>query len=180
MAGPRRPSRNPYFILALLLVGAGLWQAYAPLLRDKDGVVALTRSTQEVTAADILNKSVSDNGKPTLVYFYASWCDTCRITTPLVASYVRNHRFDNVNLLFLAMEHDGYTLAAYLQKKDYGGLWKPYFMKGTPDPSLNALSPRVSEGIPLLLLLDEKGKLLTQARGALRTDDLDALLERIR
>lgn len=179
MALPRIIS-NPFCLVALVLVSIGIWQAYAPLLRDKDAVIALTRSTQEITAAQLLEKSVSTNGKPTLVYLYASWCNICRVTTPLLASYIRNRKLEDVNLLFVAMEHDGYSLAGHLQQKDYGGLWKPYFMKGKPDASLSAISPDAARGIPLLMLLDKNGTLLAQKAGALQTDDIDDLIATMR
>jgi thiol:disulfide interchange protein len=167
---------NLFSGVALLFLAIGLWQAYSPLLRDRDGVIALTRSVEPLTAEQVIAKVKAARGKPTIVYFYASWCDTCRVTTPTVASYVRNQRFGNVNMLAIAVENDAYSLAAYLNKKSYDGLWAPYYIREL-SAELEALSPKATQGIPLLLAFDARGKLHTSLQGSLRASELDAIIE---
>lgn len=173
------PKLNIVSIAALALVAVGIWKTYAPLLRDKDAIVALTRSTEEVTGEKILAKVNAAKGKPSLVYLYASWCKACRTTTPLLASYARNRRLAEVSLVFVAMEHDGYSLAAYLQDKGYDGLWLPYFATEL-DAIWTSLTPATSaKGIPLLMGYDNKGKLVVQKQGGFTAQELDTLLDSI-
>jgi thiol:disulfide interchange protein len=170
---------NIFTGLALLLVAIGIYQAYAPLLRDKDGVIALTKSTELLTAVQLSDKVKANKGKPTLVYFYASWCDTCKVVTPLVAGFARNRRLEDFNILAVAMESNGYTLASYLNEKGYEGLWTPYYLTDL-DAALKAISPKTKRGIPILLAFDKRGKLHTILQGALRANQIETIITELK
>lgn len=171
---------NIFTITALALVSLAIWQAYSPLLHDKDAIVALTASTVELSGSEAVEKIREKTGKPTLVYLYASWCDACRVMTPTLASLIRNRRIEDFRLVFIAYEQSGYRLATHLNRKQYDGLWTPYFIKGGPAPELQQLTDMDIRGIPLFLAFDAKGKLRTSKQGVLHAEALDAIISELR
>lgn len=171
---------SPVSAFALFLVLFGIAKTYAPLLSDRDAIVALTQSTVQLNGKQAVAKVREKTGKPTLVYLYASWCDVCRYTSPILASYIRNKRFEDFRLVFIAFEHDAYTLATHLKRKEYDGLWVPYFVKGNPPPELQELSPDLVPGVPQFLAFDADGKLHTIKQGRLQPETLDAIIDALK
>ncbi len=170
---------NLFTLLALVLVSVAIYQTYAPLLRDKSGVMALTKSTELLTPKQLSDKLRDNKGKPTLLYFYASWCETCKVTTPLVAGYVRNRRLEDFNVIAVALETNSYALAVYLNEKGYGGLWTPYYVTDLA-PVLAAVSQKTRNGIPVLLAFDARGKLRTTLQGSLRASEIDTIISELK
>ncbi len=71
-------------ILILVLLGVSLWQGRHLVSGAAPAFAAATIEGTKFTLA------ASD--KPTLVYFWASWCPVCKLTSPNVAAVARDYR----------------------------------------------------------------------------------------
>ena len=159
------------------------------------GVVALTAThggnshpvpasaSTSTTAWDLPPLSGSGNdvalaafrGEPTVVNFFASWCDQCRAELPGFASVSKQLRgrvhFVGVNSLETG---DGAAMA-----RDFGIDWWPLArdVDGQHDSGLHdALG---GQGMPMTAFYDAKGNLLTAVLGALPEQALRDQLQKL-
>ncbi|MEB3166271.1 MAG: thioredoxin domain-containing protein [Cyanobacteriota bacterium] len=87
------------------------------------------------------------NGKPTLVEFYADWCEACRAMAPAMAAIEREHR-DTLDVVLLNVDNPR---------------WQPQ------------LEQYGVNGIPQLEFFDASGRDLGRSLGARRPAELEAL-----
>jgi thiol:disulfide interchange protein len=93
-----------------------------------------------------LSTALAD-GRPTLVEFYADWCEACRSMAPAMEAMERRHR-DNLDVVLLNVDNPRWQP----QVETYG-----------------------VNGIPHLELFDARGERLGQVIGARSADELDRL-----
>jgi thiol:disulfide interchange protein len=87
------------------------------------------------------------NGRPTLVEFYADWCEACRAMAPAMESMERRHRGD-LDVVLLNVDNPR---------------WQPQ------------IDSYGVNGIPHLELFDRQGERLGKVIGARSADDLETL-----
>ena len=137
-AGPGPRERLILLTIAALLAGAVLWlrgglQPQAPL-------EALARRSPELSVA-------MASGKPTIVEFYADWCEACRSMAPALNA-VENRQHDQLNVVLLNVDNPR---------------WQPEI------DSYNV------NGIPHLELFDRSGTAVGRSIGARSRAELETL-----
>mmetsp|Transcript_10655 Transcript_10655/g.15911 ORF Transcript_10655/g.15911 Transcript_10655/m.15911 type:complete len:360 (-) Transcript_10655:123-1202(-) len=109
----------------------------------------------EMTSTSAPLESIGRNGKPTLVDFWAPWCDNCRVAAPTLREIEKEYS-DRVN--FVVINGDGGTELSY-----------------------QLISKFNVDAIPHLALLDEEGVVQTTLIGPIPVSvlraDIDTLLE---
>lgn len=71
-------------IIVLLITGINLWRESSLVSGEAPPLQAMTVSGEQFTL-------VNDN-RPTLVYFWGTWCPVCKVTSPSVAAVAQEYR----------------------------------------------------------------------------------------
>ncbi|MBM5816161.1 MAG: redoxin domain-containing protein [Cyanobacteria bacterium K_Offshore_surface_m2_239] len=137
-APPGRLERMLLAAVAALLALALFWLRGG--LHPEAALDRLARQSPELTQA------LAD-GKPTLVEFYADWCEACRAMAPAMEAMERRHHGE-LDVVLLNVDNPR---------------WQPQVDRYGVN------------GIPHLELFDARGERLGQAIGARSADELDAL-----
>lgn len=137
-AGPGQRERLILLVIAAVLAAAVLWlrgglQPQAPL-------EALARRSPELSVA-------LGNGQPTILEFYADWCEACRSMAPAMESVESRYR-QQLNVVLLNVDNPR---------------WQP------------EVERYAVNGIPQLELFDRNGTAVGRAIGARSAAELDSL-----
>lgn len=111
-------------------------------------------------------------GKPLLVYFWATWCESCRREVPeLIRAYQRN-RADGFQIVGVAIDQ---TDKVHEFVREFG---IPYPMLVGGNDAL-ALTRRLGNGLgglPFFVAVDQRGKVVQTHLGEMPADTLDHLV----
>jgi peroxiredoxin len=95
-------------------------------------------------------------GKVTLLYFWASWCPTCRFQAPGLRDLYREFHPGGLEMLGFSYDDSASAMRAHLAQ--YGHDWPTYFSssrRNWEDPIARAYGAR---GVGVLYLVDSEGK----------------------
>ena len=129
------------------------------------GGVDVTGVAPDFAATDTLGKPLQLHdlrGKPTVLYFWATWCGACKLTSPTVEAFAKSH--PDINVLAVA-DDDPAAVQAYLQD--------------TPRQFRVALGNRATmqayhiRALPTTVLLDAAGKIVWSRIGVLLPGELN-------
>lgn len=101
-------------------------------------------------------------GKPTVLYFWATWCSACKLTSPTVAQYARNH--PDVHVIGVAVD-ELETVQEYLRDTP-----RP-FRVVTQDDAMAAAYP--VHALPTTVVLDRDGRVAWSRQGVLLPGELN-------
>jgi thiol-disulfide isomerase/thioredoxin len=59
------------------------------------------------------------SGRPTVLYWWASWCPVCMIQTPHIEALCQTNKFRGLQLLGLSIDETDYAAADYLRKQNF-------------------------------------------------------------
>lgn len=82
--GPIRSVLSTLMLTALMMGGMAVLMARGPSEVPAPSFTAKTVEGAEVRVG-------GDSGKPVVLYFWASWCSACKITSPIVSNYAARH-----------------------------------------------------------------------------------------
>ena len=108
-------------------------------------------------------------GHPVLLDLWATWCGPCLIEMPAIDSIYRRTKDTGLVVIGLDIDKDASTAPDFMKRKGYG--WADYHV----DMSKGYGLPNT--GVPLLVLIDESGKIVYYHDGA---DDQPGLLNAIK
>ena len=116
-------------------------------------------------------------GKPTLVMFWASWCEPCIADGPTLSAYYQTHAAAG-DFAMLAFSRDDVDDATLRRFRDHYRLAYPIARVADGDPTFAAFGSPAD--VPTFLLYGRDGKRAARVTGALPTAILERELARLK
>lgn len=104
-------------------------------------------------------------GQVTVVYWWASWCPFCALTSPLMDRLWREQQPRGLKFLGLSIDKRAEDAQAYLARRGYR------FPSGWVTPEVARALPR-PKGLPVTLVRGRDGKVAQAIAGQLLAEDL--------
>ena len=144
------------FLLSPAVFGEGLGELLPEKLVDAEG--------NEVELSSL-------EGKLVALYFSAQWCPPCRAFTPGLVEF-RNENADEFQVVFISSDRSAADMQKYMKDYKMDFLAVPYTA-----PARGTLGRHFGvRGIPTLIILDDKGNVISRdGRGDLTRDREGAL-----
>jgi thiol-disulfide isomerase/thioredoxin len=140
----------------------------------------VTERLNSIRASDVLPLLKDANGRPTMLFVYASWCGYCKRLMPNVVSKLRSNQLEHMNVVFLSVDTKLTALAQYLASAGYADAFTPYVVKRNPAnklrDALQSTGSNYAGQIPYLAFYDTQGKLVSEIQGIPRAGDLIAAI----
>jgi len=111
-------------------------------------------------------------GRPVLLNFWATWCPPCREEMPLLEAVYRERR-EELEVLTVNLQEEPEVIEAFQKENGYTF---PVLL----DREGKVASQYWIRGIPTTLIIDSQGIIRAIRSGALREEDLEALLDEVR
>jgi thiol-disulfide isomerase/thioredoxin len=149
-------------MLITVILSAGLFLVISTVR----GGVALPEEAPDFQTTTLDGKPVhlaALRGKPVVLYFWASWCPVCKVTSPSVDGFASRH--PDVPVLAIAME-EADAARAYL-----AGAPRSFVPVAENEALANAYS--VVRALPTTVIVDAQGKVTWSRQGALLPYELD-------
>lgn len=73
------------------------------------------------------DEAIKQSDKPTMLFFYASWCPHCRAQMPHMQQ-LEKRRADDVNILYVSIDEDPLALVSFLEREHPDAEFKPYIV----------------------------------------------------
>jgi len=109
-------------------------------------------------------------GRPLLIYWWASTCPFCALQSPAMEKFWRTHQASGLQMLGISIDRKPEDAVAYLQKQGYtfpSGWATPAFKQAMPKP----------RGLPITLLRGRDGRLLLAEKGQMFAEDVEAMAQ---
>jgi thiol-disulfide isomerase/thioredoxin len=112
------------------------------------------------------------DGRVLLVYWWASWCPFCALTSPHVDKLWQAQRHRGLAMLTLAIDRRADDARAYLQRRGYA--WPTAWVS----PALQRRLPK-PKGLPVTVMRGRDGRVLQAEGGQLFPEDVEALARHV-
>lgn len=186
MIDPSRPIKRLTVAIALSLL---VLYAAGPLLRDVDlfyynyGQEARAASEEiQSMPARQLNTMLKEQGRPSVVLMYASWCGYCQKQIPNLLELKKeyDHR---ISFFFISIDQSKAQLAAYLlQHYNKDGL-TTYHMPASEfnlyQTFFRQFGGEFRGGIPYMGVFDASGEMVLEIPGMVPKESLKEALEEV-
>lgn len=136
---------------------------------NRDQITAATNALVPLSSSELSLRLSNDEGRPALLFIYASWCGYCKQVMPEILQLMRDKKLDGVNTVFLSLDDRRRSLGQYIFTHAYGGLYTPYiYQKG--QSLVGLLGSRGSSftgAIPYIAVFDAAGNLKAEDDGVI-------------
>lgn len=123
-------------------------------------------------AADLLDgqrfEPAMADGRVLLLYWWASWCPFCALTSPHVDKLWQAQRGRGLLMLTVSIDRKPEDARAYLQRRGYA--WPTAWL----NPALQRALPK-PKGLPVTIVRGRDGRVLQSEAGQLFPEDVEAL-----
>ena len=111
---------------------------------------------------DLAGPAVEGSPKYTALYFSAHWCPPCRMFTPKLVEWYNDFKakHPDFELVFVSSDRDEAAMQEYIK-----GDKMPWPFVKFDQAKSEVFSKYSSDGIPYLVLIDDKGQALTAQPG---------------
>lgn len=156
-------------VLAPVTAGTARAQAPAPADQNQGGPLPAVGSPLKLPALTLLDgtafQPAEADGRVTVVYWWASWCPFCALTSPLMDRLWREQQPRGLKFLGLSIDKRAEEAQAYLAKRGYR------FPSGWVTPEVARALPR-PKGLPVTLVRGRDGKVAQAIAGQLLAEDV--------
>ena len=128
--------------------------------------------------------AATENKKPLLINFWATWCGPCRVEFPELVRIDAEYRAKGLDFVIVSIDNFGakdMRVADFL--KSYESTMPSFLLdlptRGKIFQNIRRIAPRAQNGFPLTLLYDERGKLVYQKNGVIDAKILRAKIDKI-
>ncbi len=139
-------------------------------------IKAVEQTVQRIIPKNVPYKLVSENGKPVMLVFYASWCSYCAKLMPRILQMMADHELDNVQPLFISMDSQPRVFSKYLVKTKYYKVFEPLmlqeiFYNNLPEV-MQSTGSTFNGAIPYVGFFNHDGKMVAEIFGLVDKQDL--------
>jgi len=159
-------------LVAALLVMAFMHlvgKKFEPPPATQAQVMEALGSLQLINASQMNQMVENNDGKTTLVFFYASWCSYCVKMMPHLLGLVNDKALEHSRVLFISIDTSPNALAVYLANKRYADQFTPYIIRNYSTQSLKSVLQQKGAsfggGIPYIAVFDSSGALVAEEIG---------------
>lgn len=119
-----------------------------------------------------------NNGKPTLINFWATWCGPCKNEMPLLQSVYEQYQ-DNVNFLMINVTAQDDMEAVHQYILDHKYTFPVLLDPPDQENRSVSISDYKVQGIPMTLGLAPNGKIVYKKPGELSKQELETLINQL-
>lgn len=164
-----------FVILVGAIVGMVSWQYFVENVASVDVQIPQSKNitfnqevAQSMTTAQIANEFEKADGKPVLLYIYATWCGSCTKNFPVFNEIAREFQNTELQVIAIAIDRnmDEETLKNYLGKfGDY--YFQPRYLafKDGFLEFLNKKNIKYTSRIPFTVLISRQGEVKMKYAG---------------
>ncbi|NJK94167.1 MAG: AhpC/TSA family protein [Bacteroidales bacterium] len=137
---------------------------------------ALGSPAQDFNLPGTTGKNValsSFKGSPLLLYFWASWCDSCRNNNPAILELQNKYRRDGLKVLAVSLDTNKDVWTNAINKDKISSWTHVSDLKYWNSPIVSKYN---IENVPLYFLLDKEGTIISRSYSLNSIDDRLALL----
>lgn len=163
----------------MVVVGVGSWLGYSKFTNGpgRSGISG-GNLIHEATPADILSQIKHENAPVTLVNFWASWCQPCKLEMPYILEARSRYAQKGLKVIFISIDNpeDLPAAEAFLrdQKVDFES-----FYKGNQSLSfVNEIFPKWQGAVPATILFRGDLIVLDSWEGEASLEDFVQRLDR--
>ncbi len=124
---------------------------------------ALGAQAQNFTLPDASGKNVSLSslkGSPVLLYFWASWCDSCRTHNAKILDLSNKFRGKGLKVMAVSLDMNKDVWQTAIRKDNIGSFTNVSDLKYWSSPVVNQFN---IENLPLYFLLDKEGTIVSRS-----------------
>lgn len=143
-------------------------EVYPPTLLNENAPAVNVTDTADV---EQVISFANNNGKYTLLYFWASWCEPCRKEIPNLKLLYETYHKKGLDVIGISADYDRDLWLECMS--EVGGPWANYL-----DYNRQATSEYKVQFIPSIFIIDNKGKIIAEKlRGKFLSDYINSLFE---
>lgn len=151
----------------------------------KDAEIAsFARDLKPLMAREVVDRLRRSDGKPTMLFVYASWCGACRSFMPDVVEVMEEGGLDHVETMFLSIDRKTGNLSRYLVRSGNYTRFTPYVVEPLSsvylEDVLGVTGSSYNGTIPYIGFFDASGAVVAQSIGGVGTDRLLAMAGRVK
>lgn len=168
-------------MLALFMAFGGLAWLPSGIGVSKEVKAYAQQQLVTMDGAEFRQLLASAQGRPTLVFVYASWCPWCKKQFPMIDALRKRFDDSRLQMAYVSIDDDAYELSRFLMERFPGKPFTPYH--ASPDVKADFYGTLADKGfthsgsVPYLVLTDKDGKAQAEFRGL---TEIPVLLDAIR
>jgi thiol-disulfide isomerase/thioredoxin len=145
----------------------------------KVGDVAPDFTVGDLAGEQFHMKSVLENKKGVLIFFWSIFCEPCKAELPVIQKLSMAYREKGVEFVGVAIDGSPMkdALAAFLKQEDYG--FQALIDELNPDESFKVSDPYGVAGTPTLYILNDTGVVMFAKVGRASEEELEEVIKQI-
>ena len=144
----------------------------------------VVNTIKPLSTVDLRQALQINDGKPTFLFIYASWCPHCRTALPEFVRLQEKGALAKAQVIYFSTDRDPEKLIRYLAENNYHTLFTPYVFS---DPDPQTLVRLVEDygmswqgGIPYAAILDKDGQLIAEVNRRNGWNDISRAMNQLR
>lgn len=173
-------SRLLFVWLALAALGAAA--ALASTAQSKGGTVAAADDIKQIDLEGLkkLLQRDSNDKRPLLVNFWATWCDPCREEFPDLVKLDQDYHSKRLDFVSISLDDvsDIKSAVPRFLKEMKATMHVVLLNVKDPEPAIHVVDPTWDGQLPATFLYDKDGKVVFRHFGRIKPDELRAAIDK--